>query len=324
VLENEQERRNVVKSSAAWYMTYMMENSTINGTAVEARMENISVAAKTGTTTGSRDRWFAAYTPYYTGVVWCGYDDPEEIILKNSTTNPALKLWKDVMDEVHVNKSPLNFLQPADVINCTYCQDSGLLATEACRSDPRGSRATTRLLFRSDVPAGTCNVHVNVEICSATGNAATEFCSQYEGVTVSTVGLLDVERTFSVRGLEVKDQPYTSPKNNLAPSTGYFLPALPDSALTARYCTLHTAAPEPAVPEVPEPDPDTGLEPVPEEPGTEEPDPNTGLEPVPEEPAPEEPTPEEPTPEDPEPEVPETPEDPAPEQDPTEEPTTGE
>lgn len=286
ILENEQLWHSAIKSSAAWYMTYMLENTTITGTAVEARMEHVSVAAKTGTTTGSKDRWFAGYTPYYTGVVWCGYDDPEEIVLTDSTTNPALKLWKSVMDDVHEDKAPMYFQQPADVINCTYCRDSGLLATDACRNDPRGSRAVTRLLFRGDVPAGTCDVHVNVPICSVSGNAATEFCALYEGVTTHTVGLLDVERTFSVKGVSVTDQPYTTPENNVMPESGWFLPAVPENTLTVYYCTQHDHLPESVPPTEPE-TPETPAEPE-EPPARETPiDPSTGMEMVPD--VPEEP-----------------------------------
>ena len=100
----------------------------------------MTVAGKTGTTTSDNDRWFAGFTPYYTGVVWCGYDEPEEVILTNSSTNPAAFLWQKVMALVYEGLDNQQFSQPTDVISCRYCQDSGLLATDACRKDIRGAR----------------------------------------------------------------------------------------------------------------------------------------------------------------------------------------
>ena len=43
-----------------------------NGTGTAARMSNMPVAGKTGTTTDSVDLWLSAYTPYLTASVWTG------------------------------------------------------------------------------------------------------------------------------------------------------------------------------------------------------------------------------------------------------------
>ena len=48
----------------------------------------------------------------------------------------------------------------------SICMDSGLRATEACLNDPRGSRARTFTLFSDDVPAETCSLHKEVEVCT--------------------------------------------------------------------------------------------------------------------------------------------------------------
>jgi penicillin-binding protein 1A len=102
------------------------------------------VAGKTGTTTMRlRPLVLRAITPYYTGAVWCGYDDPEEVVLSDSETNPAIVLWKDVMAAVHENLPEKDFTKPSNVVECSVCKDSGLLPTDACRNDPRGSRVVT-------------------------------------------------------------------------------------------------------------------------------------------------------------------------------------
>ena len=68
----------------AWYITDMLQNTVSYGSGTAAALENMPVAGKTGTTTSDFDRWFAGYTPYYTGVVWCGYDTPEEAELERT------------------------------------------------------------------------------------------------------------------------------------------------------------------------------------------------------------------------------------------------
>ena len=86
----------------------------------------------------------------------------------------------------------------------SICMDSGLRATEACLNDPRGSRARTFTLFSDDVPAETCSLHKEVEVCTGSpvlggdGTAieglyhlAGEFCPRQAdegaGVTEGTV-----------------------------------------------------------------------------------------------------------------------------------------
>ena len=144
VLDNTQQSHVAMKDMTAWYITYMLENTVESGSGTAAQIENMTVAGKTGTTTSDFDRWFAGYTPYYTGVVWCGYDDPEEVVLTDSSANPATVLWQKVMAKgVHEGLANKEFNKPTNVVECTVCQDSGLLMTDACREDPRGSRAIT-------------------------------------------------------------------------------------------------------------------------------------------------------------------------------------
>lgn len=243
VLDNTQQRHTAIKSSSAWYMTYMLNQATISGTATSAKITGIDVAAKTGTTSSSKDRWFAGYTPYYTGVVWCGYDEPEEVILVGSYTNPALKLWKDVMSIVHEELPNKTFETPAEVTTVTYCKDSGLIATDACRQDPRGSREVSSLLFGSDAPTKECNVHTFVEICPETGMAATPYCSFYGLYPTKTTVLLHMNRQFSMQGVVVGDQRYAAPVVEGSLNAGYYLPAASEYNPASHYCTEHAGSP---------------------------------------------------------------------------------
>lgn len=249
VLDNTQQSHVAMKDMTAWYITYMLENTVESGTGTAAQIENMTVAGKTGTTTSDFDRWFAGYTPYYTGVVWCGYDDPEEVVLTDSSTNPAIVLWQKVMEQVHDGLPNKEFNKPTNVVECTVCRDSGLLMTDACREDPRGSRAVTVELSLYDVPTQNCDVHKEVEICGASGHVVNEYCKQVEGNTTKTVGLLDVSRAFPVRGITVQDQAYAVPNDSLP--AGYYPALSPDVDAINVECYIHTRddLPEPEAPE---------------------------------------------------------------------------
>ena len=66
----------VLKETTAWLLTNAMEDVMTQGTGTLAYFGNtMAQAGKTGTTTKNRDALFAGYTPYYTCVVWGGFDD---------------------------------------------------------------------------------------------------------------------------------------------------------------------------------------------------------------------------------------------------------
>ena len=70
------ETHEVLKDSTAYLLTSAMEDvvNGAGGTGGSARLSNMPVAAKTGTSQESRDLWISAFTPYYTASVWGGYD----------------------------------------------------------------------------------------------------------------------------------------------------------------------------------------------------------------------------------------------------------
>ena len=191
VLDNTQESHTAISEKAAFYINYMLRDAVSYGTGGAAYMSDMAVAGKTGTTNNNQCRWFAGYTPYYTCVVWCGYDEPEQIIMSGSYVNPAISMWKQVMNPIHEN---LEYREFTDYGCSTYkiCADCGKLATEACEKDVRedGNNRVVRIrLFSEDVP-GKCECHVLVKICEESGKIANEFCESAKGNTVKEVGRL--------------------------------------------------------------------------------------------------------------------------------------
>ena len=226
VLDNTQSSHVAMKDMTAWYINDMLENTVAYGTGTAAQLSGMTVAGKTGTTTSDFDRWFAGYTPYYTAVVWCGYDDPEEVVLTDSTTNPAIVLWKQVMEPVHDGLADKPFARPTNVVECTVCSESGLLPTDACYADPRGNCVIQMQLSLYDVPTQSCNVHKMVDICKESGHVANEYCALVEGNETYEVGLLDLVRAFPVRGIVVLDQAYVL--SSVQVPAGYYPAVSPD------------------------------------------------------------------------------------------------
>ena len=228
------------------YMIDLLTYVVTGGTGKKAALDGIEVGGKTGTTSADNDRWFAGITPYYAGVVWFGYDIPQS--LQKFSTNPALQIWRDVMVQVHEELYPAKFEIKTEMVEVTYCRDSGMLATDLCAMDLRGSRVSTEYLAPEDVPKESCTLHTALQICSETGKVATEYCHLY--CDVRTVSGLNLRRLYPYSAIYITDQAYCAPyyvtPEELA--AGLFKPA----TYTTQLCTNHIAAPVPIVPEIPQ------------------------------------------------------------------------
>lgn len=176
VLENVQESRQILGEKAINYTNYCLNNAVLSGTGKLAKLDNVDVAGKTGSTSSFRDRWFCGYTGYYTAAVWSGYDTPETITLVNSSGNVSARLWKSVMEPVHKGLKNIELYNKSKMNAVNICLDSGKQATDACYADMRGDRVDTVLVYADDVPAGTCDKHVMVDYCTAGGGVANEGC----------------------------------------------------------------------------------------------------------------------------------------------------
>ena len=179
VLESKQTSRTIMSSAAAYVVKEILTQPVKSGTATNCRISNMSVAAKTGTTDSDKDRWLCGFTPYYTAAAWFGYDEPETV---RYSGNPAGAIWADVMKPIHSTLASKYFSssRPNGVVTATICRDSGMIATEICKNDPRGDRTYTEYFVKGTVPKDTCTCHVAVDICLDSGLIANEYCTNRE------------------------------------------------------------------------------------------------------------------------------------------------
>lgn len=214
IIDNSQAETNIViKDETASIMTIMLEKVMNEGTGTGCTLRHtVDVAGKTGTTSADFDRYFVGYTPYYVCGVWTGYDMNQS--LSSFGENPSLQVWDTIMtmlhqkyiDEANNGGTPLKTFETAPgVIEVTYCKDSGKLATDACRLDPRGYRLETGYFTRETAPTDYCETHVIVKRDTTTGLIASDNCNPANCVDTALIRVED--RSFPVE-IYVEDAQY--------------------------------------------------------------------------------------------------------------------
>ncbi len=207
LLENGYEGTVAISEETASIMNMLLESvPRTGGTAASIQFDSkydIDVAGKTGSAGDYFDRWFIGYTPYYICGVWYGYEYPKHI--DDISTNPCVKVWDAVMGKVHEDKvianmqegdKYLEFNVSNNLVQATFCKDSGLLMSEACSHDPRGNRAETGWFVKGTEPKEYCETHVMVDYDYVEKAIACEWCPPEN---IKQVALIKVDRKFPIQ-----------------------------------------------------------------------------------------------------------------------------
>ena len=181
VLTPKQEETRVFSEQTAYLVKSITQEpvTASNGTAKYCAISGIDVAAKTGTTDESYDRWLCGFTPYYAAATWFGYDRNEEV--RGFSQNPAGQIWDAVMTDIHKGLASASFTKPSGIVEQTVCKRTGCLATTGCTE-------TYKEIFASNNLPEKCQGHGSQQICSESGKVATAYCSQYCAVTTNYFG----------------------------------------------------------------------------------------------------------------------------------------
>lgn len=203
VLETDTTPTRVISEETATILNKLLQTVTSSsGTGAYAALSSgIPVAGKTGTTDDDVDQWFIGVTPYYVGVCWLGYDSryqtdangntiyangkpaPNSIRYASGAGYPPPILWKTVMNKVHQGVSGKSFPVSGNVVEMTYCTDTGMIAGSGCTHTATG-------WYKADNVPPTCTYHnggnTNVPIVGTTsadsaGTASTDSAGTTSG-----------------------------------------------------------------------------------------------------------------------------------------------
>ena len=184
ILENEAKSSVAMKDTTAALMNSLLQEVINGGTGYEGRISGMHVAGKTGTTNNDQDRYFVGYTPYYSCAVWVGYVHNQRIV---ASGNPAASMWQKVMSRIHADLPDKDFFSCSGLTYVKVCADSGLLATDSCAEDCRGSRVYSALVAADNAPSAYCNMHTSPIY-------TVNFVNDDGTVTVASGSMLDYTR----------------------------------------------------------------------------------------------------------------------------------
>ena len=186
VLTPKQEHIKVLSDQNAYIAQTIIQEPVISrgGTATYCAIPGMDVAAKTGTTNKSYDRWTCGFTPYYAAATWYGYDNNETVYYSG---NPAGQIWDAVMTDIHAGLNSATFKRPDGIVEAKVCRTTGCLAIQGCTD-------TYTEIFTEDNMPQECRGHRGQRVCVESGKIANVNCPyvRYEyGIVVpkETLGL---------------------------------------------------------------------------------------------------------------------------------------
>ena len=145
----------VIDESSAYVMNRMLETvvSSSRGKGRNARLENVELIAKTGTTQDWCDLWFIGCTPEYVTGLWIGHDIPTEIDTKSCYGSSDM--WKNIFGDIADASEIKTFSSTSSVVKRDYCTVTGLIAGSNCTSTSVG------YYKRTNIPATCSGEHLD-------------------------------------------------------------------------------------------------------------------------------------------------------------------
>ncbi|HWQ89730.1 MAG TPA: penicillin-binding transpeptidase domain-containing protein, partial [Desulfitobacteriaceae bacterium] len=163
-----------VKDTTAYLISDMLHSAVEWGTGTKAQIGDWFVCGKTGTTSldpikygnksGNPDAWFAGYNPYYTGVVWMGYDsDPDGEHYLHGVYGGiyCAPIWQKVM-KIALEGLPVKsqLTKPTGIVDGSYDSKSGLLPSDLTPSQ----FILSDMAAKGDFPTKVSDVWIKKEV----------------------------------------------------------------------------------------------------------------------------------------------------------------
>ncbi len=119
--------RRVLSEPEAFLTTSLLTSVVERGTGQKAKELGRPVAGKTGTSNGSKDTWFAGYSPDVASVVWIGFDDGNLLGRGETGGGTALPAWVSFMKSAVEGKAKTEFARPGGIVQVSIDKRTGLL-----------------------------------------------------------------------------------------------------------------------------------------------------------------------------------------------------
>lgn len=177
ILNKVPETKIVATAEAASLMKDILRSTVYSGLSYKAKLPEemgIEVAGKTGTTQSSGDFWYIGFSPYYICGIWVGNDNVQLKLSGDSGANA--RFWKGIMTPIHSNLPPAKFELNKNLIPINVCRQSGKLPSSLCSQDIRGNQVIREYFVPGTQPTDVCDIHVEVEICTASSLISSQYC----------------------------------------------------------------------------------------------------------------------------------------------------
>ncbi|MCH4238901.1 MAG: transglycosylase domain-containing protein [Oscillospiraceae bacterium] len=148
-----------ISSVSASIMNRLLRTVVTEGTGTATNIDGWDIVGKTGTTDHDVNSWFVGCNPYATGAVWTGYGRNKTL----SSTTYSKALWKGIFAQYLATKPQKDFTFDGNMVEKSYCVQSGLLAGSDCSDVKTG-------YYDADNLPKTCNGNHGGSSSSASDN----------------------------------------------------------------------------------------------------------------------------------------------------------
>ena len=151
ILEQDFFGTQAISPESAWIANRMIRTVVTDsvGTGRLAQLDNVEVVGKTGTSNDQKNLLFAGCTPDYVGIVWIGYDD-SRAIGSGDGWRAVASIWKTLMEDIQDQSQTKMFIADSNVVERSYCTETGLIATSKCPKTAIG-------YYKADKLPATCD-----------------------------------------------------------------------------------------------------------------------------------------------------------------------
>ena len=131
ILSTDTDGEQVISSQTAWVMNRMLKEVVEGtyGTAKQAKLSNVELCAKTGTSDNFYDLYFVGLTPDYIATMWTGFDTQKSLQYK---TYDSPVMWKKVYGDLLDKSENTEFIPDEEVVETRFCLHSGKRANSGC------------------------------------------------------------------------------------------------------------------------------------------------------------------------------------------------